>query len=446
MKKQLFFALALCVVAVCSCQQDKAQQEPYELQVLAKTDIADAESLYLTGKVSQQKSVAVAKADDLENKLYKITTQGETKEVVFKDAKGNDVKFSVVYMDKISADLIIVVGSVIQEPPANLDYDLPLPSFERYLIRKSDGAIFDLGRYGNSILRGVSSMTKEKPTLMVDGAGDFYCVLYDPASIGLYQIKVPTNGDISAVKISGDLEYVGECYIDANGCILMVIYDWINAKEIVCRFPDGSFGKYRTADKSYNLGTQIISPVKNSEGGFVEVKAGEKWNSLDIVKAIPDATNRVVNYQTTSTINTEKWGETAKLYSREASGRILIRSSDYKNYAFVDENGQVELKSYEAGFAYQNQTTNNDYVYGTEANTLHRMNLDTRELKQIFSDSRYRIDKYQVAPDDSYIELFGLRYSDAKKVMLRVNAAGQIIKETVQYNESQEVIIFVRLN
>lgn len=445
MKQILCFLLMISYVLILfACKKEQEPiAPPYEEPQLGKVDIADAQDIYLL-------KPSAAKASKQKNILYKINSHGETKEVAFLDINDKEIKVDVVFVLDISNKYIVV--SVItprENISPNGDY-LPAPSQKLFLVRNIDGAVFSLEKYGNAILHNVS-----RKLCLLDSQDNLHWIYYNVSEGGsgylsdtkvgsLYKMNIPKIGDIVATAVSGDLRPILSFGIDNNDNILMEIGEYTTNRpaDVVFKFVDGTFVKCDVSIK--NSPPKYFAIKGNGTGGFIVLEqSSESFYKTKITKIVPDGINKKLEYIDLGVVDKILMG-----YSKRddlADGSSMIYSSDYKDYIFVSADGTVEAKSYEVGFSYEKRVVSNDCVYGVDGSSIYSMSFKDRQVKTAFSDNRYRINSYQVAPDNSYINIDGLRYSDATKVLLRVDSSGQIIRETPQTDNSAEIITFIRL-
>ncbi len=397
---------------------------------LAKINIGDARALYLAGFSS------AATANNEEGKLFKINEAGAVDEVSFLDQNGEELNASVLNLWKVSDEYILLSANIKTENGGITDVTL---FGDVWLVRKRDGAVFDVGDMAQALIMNL----KIKPsTLLVDQSGRLYWRgIQDMGGLPglkgpLYQLSSLNEGNLTATSISGDFETIGWCYIDNQDVILMgADNEWIY------RFPNGTFVKdTELSYDTYMQGWYCVPIRESANGGFICLEYSNPMTR--IYRITPDIANNKIVHTEIAAVDVYR-----DFLSRDdmPDGSCVLYTSDYKDYIYVSPSGAIEVKTYETGFMYDNKRVSNNCVYGIEGSTIFRMNFDTRITDQVFSDSRFKIDDYDVSPDDSYIDIFALRYSDARKVVLRIQN-GQIISENTQSENVGEVITFIRLN
>ncbi len=430
--------MAIAAIMLASCEKENEGDQSHQ-QKPAKANITDAKALYLTASSSHTRS------DDEYGKLFKINESGTVTEVSFTEQNGEAININIGHIFKVSDDFILVNADFIIDDPRIVTSN----SFGLYwLIRKRDGAIFDLGyNYGSVIIQ---NMAIKPSTLMVDRSGSLYWRGIDVMRSGpIYKMSPLGNDELTATPISGDYDGIGWCYMDNQDVILFGVPDNFGfTTEWVCRFPDGTFSNGEAVGASSggsfaDRGIFCVPIRESSNGGFIVFKEYDgSWDGR-IARLSPNSVNKTIDRTEIVNLNFN-----AHSFSRDdmPDGSYVFHSNDYKDYIFISPCGEVEMQSFETGFSYGDKKVSNNCVYGLEGkNALYRMDFDTRTTAQVFSDSRYRIDNYDVASDDSYVDIFALRYLDAKKVVLRVNG-GQITTENVQSDDIGDVITFIRLN
>lgn len=429
MKSKLLF-LSFILTVFCSCDSKDEVQVVIPEPELAKADIINARSLYLVSSPS-------TKSQSGEGVLCKIDDAGITDVVEFTDKNGDKLDISINYLAKVSDEYIIVIGEIHRQYAGNVSHAV----FENYwLVRKKDGGVFELEHPGTDILGNLSN---HPSTLMIDRSGNFYWLSWDQSmwESTLYKSSSLENGDLTATSISGDFERIGWCYMDNQDVILMEADE-----EWFCRLPDGTYIKDEGGDSSYDMKGIHRFPVKKSiDGGFIvldEVSISGGWGTK-ISKITVDKSNSKVIRTEIAIIDQSRY----RFVHRDdmPDGGYVFYTNDYKDYIYFSPTGDFEVISYETGFQYGNRRTGDNCIYGVGGSTIYKMDFDTRVTTKVFSDSRFRIDDYQVAPDNSSIEIFALRYSDARKILLRV-VDNQIVSEQLQSEGAAEVITFIRLN
>lgn len=133
MKKILYFFMAGALL--CSCEKENAPADPGKwLLSLKYADIADAEALYVATET------ATRAGGDEKPHLYKITFNGETKEVEFIDENGNKASTWTNYVMNLSDKFLLINLGV------RIEYEDYYKDDEyAFVVRKSDGAMFSAG-------------------------------------------------------------------------------------------------------------------------------------------------------------------------------------------------------------------------------------------------------------------------------------------------------------
>lgn len=422
MKIKLLLA-SLSVLLLCACNDGGGKPE---IKDLGKVDIMDARALYLVGSQS-------TRFDNEKKELFKIDYNGGVSSVSFKDKDGGEMTddIDVLHLEKLSDEYILIIGRIHY-----LDGKSYSSATYYWIVRKSDGAAFDIGEIvGYDI---VVNCISEQRTMAADSDGNLYWIGQNSDKKSVFKMSSSGGGGLTATVVSGDFTIVNWFSLDnRDGILMRADGEWIY------RSADGRFMRIEKDESDFDYRFKYYLPVRESpDGGFIFIESDS--DETNIIKLTPD----MAGEKTVITEITVIGRERNDFRHREdlANGGYIFSTYDYKDYIYISPSGEVEWESHEAGFAYPKRETSNNCVYGIEGNsTIHRMNIETRVMEQVFSDSRFRIDSYKVAPDDSYIDIFALRYSDARKVMLRVSD-GDVSSEQTQSEDAGEIITFIRLN
>lgn len=167
MKNLLF--LLLSAIFILSCASKDGDQTQSSNNQLSFLDIKDAVYLYIEETNVKSKSSQV-------NTLFKVTTEGIIKEVIYTDDKGEIYKKSLIPKNIIKASdeyLIVVFDS------------------EHYLVKKSDGAAYLLPIQEEG---GFSRIDSE---ISLDSKGSMYFIIYNNnvghRSIAKLDVSNPEN-------------------------------------------------------------------------------------------------------------------------------------------------------------------------------------------------------------------------------------------------------------
>ena len=135
MKRNLFFIIIITLSLFISCNHNSGRSS---LDGLAIVDIVDAQSVFIS-KGSYNRSARDAGETQ---KMFKITEDGYIEEIKYYDDDGNEMKIEQTpcFIQTIN-DIYIYVGFGYGEGPDGID--------SSYLVRKSDGAVFDMEKAGN---------------------------------------------------------------------------------------------------------------------------------------------------------------------------------------------------------------------------------------------------------------------------------------------------------
>ena len=179
--KGKFFLFMLCVcVSFISCSHgtDKPDDRPAGFDALKYLDIADAKTLYISSADAASRSARNASTSQ---KMFKITESGYVEEVKYLDENKNEISISQQ-------------PTVIQ--PVNDDYIFVGFGWSgyvesSYLVRKSDGAVFDMTKVGNPVGNDVNGGNYgNAPMFITDKNNNLYYLTYNYTDSSSKIIKV----------------------------------------------------------------------------------------------------------------------------------------------------------------------------------------------------------------------------------------------------------------
>ena len=256
MKKSLFFMsiiLASLLMIACSNDSDDGHSHHDKITDLAFLDIVDAESLYIsTGSASNRS----ARAADNYPKIFKITENTAVEEVSYLGKKGNPLSFSQnapqpIAIKKVNNDYIFVgfgFGNGINFA---------------YLVRKSDGAVFDMKNAGIPGMPGTPFNGSQdiNKVINIDGHNNLYFYTGTNEN-GIWRgliNKVDLNGinSLSSICMTPSTDNVSGYEVDVDGNI----------------FYTG------TLVSDYSQG---VSRIRKTNGGLYNITIeGKVWINLD---------------------------------------------------------------------------------------------------------------------------------------------------------------------
>ena len=201
--KGKFFLFMLCVcVSFISCSHgtDKPDDRPAGFDALKYLDIADAKTLYISSADAASRSARNASTSQ---KMFKITESGYVEEVKYLDENKNEISISQQ-------------PAVIQ--PVNDDYIFVGFGWRdsihsSYLVRKSDGAVFDMTKVGNP------EQIQNRDWIQTDRNNNMYYLTYisDTFSRKIVKINLNDSSLLGVTTVSASTDDVREFKVDWNG-------------------------------------------------------------------------------------------------------------------------------------------------------------------------------------------------------------------------------------
>lgn len=262
MKKILYFFMTAALL--CSCEKEEVNivDTAKLVSSLKHIDIADAQSLFIATSTLTRGGI-----DDEEKPvLYKITFNGETKEVEFIDEEGNKPSVWTNYTLNLSDKFLLV----------NVGFDCDHRDYSHrlqyaYIVRKSDGAMFApriQNDNHNYLMSGPMSFFEYKENLdvltqvsekawqlQVDDEDNVYY-----SNVGICKIYDDATGNVFVEELVSDNifdYYTAKFTVNGNGDIWMLnSHDDIS----LCRLSSGVFVRDVTYDGGYHSGYIFTLP------------------------------------------------------------------------------------------------------------------------------------------------------------------------------------------
>ena len=289
----LFFALCGALVA-CSKGGEDGKKPTYGK--VAKIDIVGAQYLYSTrtggstsgtgGSGGSGGASRATRAEDgtTEEKVYKITANGNTNEVIVTDENGNEIPICDVSFLPVTDNIVMFSFSYAVAQ----DGDGPVLVYRGglgnycYFVRKNDGSVFEVPtefEYAFVTNDQYTGAVVARP-LMKDKFQNIYTSTYkylDKSAPDIY--KITLTGDIQATKITGNdkvkgfaVDYLGNVIYTndfENNWVITPAGGKIRVDNLTIRYSSGG-----TATRAAYYAN--ISPLpKRETGGFLYRQYGE---------------------------------------------------------------------------------------------------------------------------------------------------------------------------
>lgn len=242
--KGFFFILCVCMTFIsCSNVTEDKNDVRSNDSVLKFLDIQNAKNLYIGTSNSGTRPARNAATTQ---KLFKITEEGYVEEVKYLDENKKEITISQqpTVIQNVNDEYVFVGFGWSQ------DY------IERsYLVRKTDGAVFDMTKAGNP--NEIYNDFKNSQRIKTDGKNNMYFLSYDTQSLRIVKVNLNGIDALNSSFISASTDYVDVFDVDWNGNL---IYDG-----------------YSVSDSSHRL-----LRVRKSNGGLLNLSdVGAFWIGLD---------------------------------------------------------------------------------------------------------------------------------------------------------------------
>ena len=240
--KGFFFILCVCMTFIsCSNVAEDKNDVRSNASVLKFLDIQNAKNLYIGTSNSGTRSAGDSATTQ---KLFKITEDGYVEEVKYLDENKKEITISQqpAVIQTVNEEYIFV----------GFGWSGYVES--SYLVRKSDGAVFDMTKVGNPEYH---SEGKKEHLIDIDRQNKIYYKTIDNHTSRRKIIKIDLNGNnfLTATTVSASVDSVDSFIVDRDGNI---IYSAL----------------VETSDET-------IQRLRKTNGDFEKVPQGYYWIGLD---------------------------------------------------------------------------------------------------------------------------------------------------------------------
>lgn len=406
--------------------------------VLKYLDLSNAKSLYISGgsgtSANKADGISASVSDPYHKKIFKITDAGYVEEVKY--LNGEKKEISILYepcaIEKINDEYIFVGFGI------NL-----LNISSGYLVRKSDGAVFDMKNAGMPRDRMTGFNTKIFST---DKKKNIYYLSirnswshFSGIITELIKINLENIDSLSSQVVSASTDYVTGFDVDANGNLI-----------------------YTGQIISDNNNTSMPSfiRIRKNNGGLKNINdcKGTYWSGLDgNIYYYGNQQNegypiKKISIDEEYNISESVYGflqNTTSGYKLELKNRILMIDNSISevynpsaNPRYVSLAG-LTLKTVTAA----NSTENFYYIAGTDSSNntiLIKVNPEDDSWTNLLPDNNYEVYTFTASETDG-ITFNALRMSDGKKIIGKVGINGGAV--TVIDEESNAQISYLeRIN
>lgn len=406
---KLFLIISCLLLYSCS-DKNPANTSPRTGQppssILAKLNIADAKTVYITrsNSLSKKQTGTRIGSTNSGSKLFKITQDGYIVEVSYLDHKGDTI-----------------ISAITPYNICNLSDNFLTVSFEEYgtfLVRKSDGAVFR----GDKLPKSLPSSLGHRPDLVIqqDGAGNIYYVLNH--EVVKLIVSDPNNLSVSTYSASGDQVQFG-FIIDNAGNML---YN----------------NRYRHASGGFENFNKCSGEWTDINKDYIFGRSNDQY--LSVRRVIPS-----------TPVSVEKYGDStflvngiSHLVKIKNKNKIVGQGCEFV-FELYNQQGTVSKLPYShfgvSTIKMMAASDNFYYIIGTN-NSLQSLVLKVDPIDHTYSSfSTSDYDIYNLIVDNSdVIQFYALRMSDGKRVLAQIDRNGIIT--VISVLDGSTVIALERIN
>jgi hypothetical protein len=407
--KGFFFILCVCMTfSSCSNVAEDKNDVRSNASVLKFLDIQNAKNLYIGTSNSGTRSAGDAATTQ---KLFKITEDGYVEEVKYLDENKKEITISQQ-------------PNVIQ----NVNDEYVFVGFwgSSYLVRKTDGAVFDMTKAGNP--NEIYNDFKNSQRIKTDGKNNMYFLSYDTQSLRIVKVNLNGIDALNSLFISASTDYVDVFDVDWNGNLIYDGYSVSDSSHRLLRVRKSNGGLLNLSDVGafwIGLDGNIYyssnnhEEYKNSENGeesygypikkiTIDLSSGDKeeiygyiddvfWNYGSFKINVKDKIYIIRDSLISEVYNSNNSPRKVSLTSLQLKSVTAVTSSE--NYYYV------------AGLTSTNETV------------LLKINPDNDSFNHILPENEYDVFSFTASETDG-ITFNALRMSDGKKIIGQVGING----------------------
>ena len=368
-------------------------------------DIQNAKSLYISGGsgTSSNKAAGInaSTSGSVTKKIFKITDEDHIEELKYLDANKKEITITnqPAAICSVNSDYIFVGFG-------NNSY-----FSTGYLVRKSDGAVFDMKNAGMPFLNNMGWINA--PFFHTDKKNNMYYIIDEISSVPRKIIRVNLSGEVSlaSVTVSPSTDSVTWFEVDKDGNI---IYE----------------------GRSINTSKDFLRIRKNT-GGLKNISANSYWIGLDdciyirdsshIKKITIDAEDNVTenDYGILDNSYFYRWGS----YKLNFKTRIIIICGNSISEVYNPSSSPrtITLTGLTLNIVTDVKSTENFYYIAGKDNSgntiLIKVNPENDSWTNLLPDNNYELYTFTASETDG-ITFNALRLSDGKKIIGKVGING----------------------
>nr|MCR5045031.1 hypothetical protein [Treponema sp.] len=284
---------------------------PLNSPTLKYLDLSNAKSLYISGGSGTSANISASANGASAKKIFKITGTGHVEEVKYLDANKKEMSIlnEPCAIEKINDDYIFVGFG---------PYSYSIQS--SYIIRKTDGAAFDMKNLGKPVLNK-NYTWKNAPVFHTDKKNNMYYINYDYSRQKIIRVDLSGIDSLAGTTVSPSTDSINCFDVDKDGNIIYYGYSVSDS--------NNSFKRIRKS----NGGIKNIS-VRNDYWIGLDGCIYYKYDDIysDPVKVSIDADGNVSESSYGS--NTNLFFFPSSSYKLDMKTRIIIIYNGYINEVY----------------------------------------------------------------------------------------------------------------
>ncbi|MBO5731202.1 MAG: hypothetical protein J6R67_08395 [Treponema sp.] len=430
--KGFFFILCVCMTFIsCSNVTEDKNDVRSNDSVLKFLDIQNAKNLYIGTSNSGTRSARNAATTQ---KLFKITEEGYVEEVKYLDENKKEITISQqpTVIQNVNDDYIFV----------GFGWSGYVES--SYLVRKTDGAVFDMTKAGNP--NEIYNDFKNSQRIKTDGKNNMYFLSYDTQSLRIVKVNLNGIDALNSSFISASTDYVDVFDVDWNGNLIYDGYSVSDSSHRLLRVRKSNGGLLNLSDVGafwIGLDGNIYYSSNNHEE-YKNSENGEESYGYPIKKITIDLSSgdkeEIYGY-----IDDFFW--TYGSFKINVKDKIYIIRDSLISEVYNSNNSprkvsltSLQLKSVTA------VTSSENYYYvagltSTNETVLLKINPDNDSFNHILPENEYEVFSFTASETDG-ITFNALRMSDGKKIIGQVGINGGEV--TILDEESDAEITYLQ--
>lgn len=422
--KRIPYFLLLSTLIFSGCSDD---EKPFKPDNQPRLNITDAAGIV----VYKNPSGTGGRVSTQGTNLYKITTDGSVESVKFMYADGQDIDPNVTDVS-IAVRKVYDVGDYIVLDGEFLAWDTEgnYQSYYNLLVRKSDGAVFEIGNNYEQLINSDLGLLQEA-NFQSDKDGNLY-YLNNQGEILKVDVSNPSDLFMTEYLPTEQTTYYfivdqdGNCVYEYDGTYRLRkgaggIFDFEAEGFEVSEFWVGSNGAmYFT---SYDHDNEVPTIGKLNVDGNGDVSGSELWSSTNI-----GVQNTNYHY-----------------YYRivRQNSVVFIAFENGSHWEFSEDDNQVTNFELPDLSISTKLVYSDDYYYLAEGTNLYKASFADHNYSSLLSPGQYEV--YTMSVDNNEtLQISALRFSDGRKIIAEIDAQGTFT--VIDEEQDKEALYLQRLN